>query len=169
MSVESYGKNKLLAVFYDNYTGIVNVYAIKIKDEIVESMADVISEAEAVGHQIRRVRSDNAKEFTSKQMNALLRKHSIVHEYTTPYCAAQNGRVERQNRTIVEMVRSMLSGAGVPLTLWDEACKTAVLIRNMLPLKRLNGKTPAELWTVKKPNIEKLRVYGSKAYAYVNE
>jgi len=39
----------------------------------------------------------------------------------------------------------------------------------MLPLKRLNGKTSAELWTGKKPNIEVLRVYRSKAYAHVNE
>lgn len=51
-------------------------------------MADMISEAKAAGHHIRRVRSDNAKEFMSKEMSALLRKHSIVHEYTTPYCAA---------------------------------------------------------------------------------
>lgn len=132
-------------------------------------MADMISEAKIAGHQIRRVRSDNAKEFASKEMNALLRKHSIVHEYSTPYCAAQNGRVERQNRTIVEMARSMLAGADLPLALWAEACKAAALIRNMLPLKRLNGITPAELWYGKKPNIEMLRIYGSKAYAHVNE
>lgn len=169
MSVESYGKNKFLAVFCDDYTSIVNVYAIKTKNEILESMADMISEAKAAGHQIRRVRSDNAKEFRSKEMNALLRKHSIVHEFSTPYCAAQNGRVERQNRTIVEMARSMLTGTSLPLKLWAEACKTAALIRNMLPLKRLNGKTPAELWTGKKPNIEMLRIYGSKAYAHINK
>lgn len=39
----------------------------------------------------------------------------------------------------------------------------------MLPLKRLDGKTPAELWTGKKPNIEIIRIYGSKAYAHINE
>lgn len=156
MSIESFGKNKLLVVFCDDYTGIVNVYPIKTKDEVVERMADMISEAKAEGHQVLRVRSDNAKEFTGKEMNALLRKHSIVHEYSTPYCTAQNGRVERQNRTIVEMARSMISGAGLPLNLWGEACKTAALIRNMLPLERLKGKTPAELWTGKKPNIDML-------------
>jgi len=169
MSVESFGKNKLLAVFCDDYTSIVNVYAIKTKSEIVDRMADMISEANAAGHRIHRVRSDNAKEFTSKEMNALLRKHSIVHEYSVPYCAAQNGRIERQNRTIVEMARSMLAGAGLPLELWAEACKTAALIRNMLPLKRLKGKTPAELWTGKKPDVGILRIYGSKAYAHVSK
>lgn len=117
MSVENYGKNKFLAVFCDDHTSIVNVYAIRIKNEIVERMADMISEAKTAGHRIHRVRSDNGKEFVSKEMNALLRKHSIVHEYSTPYCAAQNGRVERQNRTIVEMARSMLTGANLPLEL----------------------------------------------------
>lgn len=81
MSVESFGKNKLLAVFCDDYTGIVNVYAITTKDKILD---DMISETKAVGHQIRRVRSDNVKEFASKErthcyvstqlfMNTLLR------------------------------------------------------------------------------------------------
>lgn len=125
MSIESFGKNRLLVVFCDDYTGLVNVYPIKTKSEIIERMKDIISEAKAAGHMIRRVRSDNAKEFTSKEMKALLRKHSIVHEFSTPYCAAQNGRVERQNRTIVEMARSMLTGANLPLALWAEICRTA--------------------------------------------
>ena len=155
MSVESFGKNKLLAVFCDDFTGIVNVYAIRTKDEIVERMSDMISEAKAAGHQIHRVRSDNAREFTSKQMKVLLRKHSIVQEFSTLYCAAQN-RVERQNRTIVEMARSMLNGANLPLALWAEACKTAALIRNMLPLKRLNGKTPVDMSKAKHRNAPSL-------------
>jgi len=49
MSVESFGKNKLLAVFCDDYTDIVSVYAIKTKSEIVDRMADMISEANAAG------------------------------------------------------------------------------------------------------------------------
>jgi len=62
-------------------------------------------------------------------MRALLREHSVIQEFSTPaYCAAQNGRVEYQNRTIVEMARSMLNGADLPLALWAEACKTAALI-----------------------------------------
>lgn len=77
--------------------------------------------------------------------------------------------VERQNRTIVEMARSMLDGANLPLALRTEASKTAALIQNMLPLKKLNGKTPAELWTGKKPNVKMLRIYGSKPYTHVNE
>jgi len=80
-------------------------------------MSDMISEAKAAGHQICRVRSDNAKEFTSKEMKALLRKHSVIQEFSTLYCAAQNRRVECQNRTIVEMARSMLNGADLPLAL----------------------------------------------------
>lgn len=69
----------------------------------------------------------------------------------------------------MEMARSMLAGADLSLALVAEACKAAALIRNMLPLKRLTGITPAELWYGKKPNIEMLRIYGSKAYAHVKE
>lgn len=46
---------------------------------------------------------------------------------------------------------------------------TAAKIRNCIPLKRLNNKTPQEAFTGHKPNIEHLRIYGSKAYVLINE
>lgn len=53
--------------------------------------------------------------------------------------------------------------------LWGEAVHTAAHIRNLIPLERLNGKTPMELWTGKKPNVSYLHIIGSKAYTLVNE
>jgi len=46
---------------------------------------------------------------------------------------------------------------------------TAAKIRNCIPLKRLNNKTPQEAFTGHKPDIGHLRIYGSKAYALINE
>ncbi|KMQ86302.1 copia-like retrotransposable protein, partial [Lasius niger] len=62
-------------------------------------MKDIIAEANAYGHKIRRVRSDNAKEFIGKDMKKILRNYSIFHEVSTAYCPEQNGRAKRQNRT----------------------------------------------------------------------
>lgn len=130
-------------------------------------MKDIIAEANAYGHKIRR--SDNAKEFIEKDMKKILRNYSIFHKVSTAYCPEQNGRAERQNRIIVEMAQTMLTGAELPQGLWDEAVHTAAHIRNLIPLERLNGKTPIELWTGKKPNVSYSRIISSKSYTLVNE
>ena len=40
----------------------------------------------------------------------------------------QNGVVERRNRTLMEMVRSMMSYSSIPISLWGEALKTAIYL-----------------------------------------
>jgi hypothetical protein len=59
---------------------------------------------------------------------------------------AMNGVAERHNRTLMEMVRSMISHTSLPLNLWGEALNTAAYILNQIPTKATN-KTPYELWT----------------------
>ncbi|CAL9132929.1 unnamed protein product, partial [Musa textilis] len=57
----------------------------------------------------------------------------------------QNGVAERRNRTLLDIVRSMLSNSNIPKFLWTEALKTAVYILNRVPTKAIQ-KTPFELW-----------------------
>jgi hypothetical protein len=57
-----------------------------------------------------------------------------------------NGMAERRNRTLIEMVRSMISHTSLPLNLWGETLKTTTYILNRVPIKAAN-KTPYELWT----------------------
>jgi len=56
----------------------------------------------------------------------------------------QNGVVERRNRTLMEMVRCMLSHSTLPDFLWGEALKTATYILNHVSSKYV-PKTPYEL------------------------
>lgn len=44
---------------------------------------------------------------------------------------------------------------------------TAAYLRNFIPLERLNGKTPYEIWFGHKPDVSHLRVIGSRAFAHV--
>lgn len=125
--------------------------------------------ASAAGHRVKRLRTDNAKEFKSTEFKQVIHKYNIIQECSTEYCLEQNGRLERQNRTIVEMARTMLAAADLPLNLWGEASNTAALIRNFVPLDRLEGRTPWEAWLDTKPKINFLRVFGSKAYALIED
>lgn len=74
---------------------------------------------------------------------------------------------ERLNRTLIEMVRSMLSGCKMSQVFWAEALSTAVCIRNRCPTKAVQGKTPYEALTGKKPKVGHLRVFGCAAYFHI--
>lgn len=169
MSIEALDGSKLMALFVDDCSGIVIAFPIRNKSEIIEKLQEVIALTKSSEHEVRRIRSDNAKEFVSDAMQKVCRQNNIVHEYSTPYCPEQNGRVERQNRTIMEMVRSMLAASDLPRNLWGEAVRTAAHIRNRIPLVRLNGKTPLEIWSGKKLDVSHLRIFGSRAYMHIDE
>ena len=64
-----------------------------------------------------------------------------------PGTPQQNGVAERRNRTLMEMVSSMMSYSSVPISLWGEALKTAMYILNKVPSKVV-PKTPFKLWLV---------------------
>ena len=78
-------------------------------------------------------------------------------QYTMPETPQQNGVAERRNRTLMDMVRSMVSNTTLPKSMWDEALKIAIYILNCVPSKAV-PKTPFELWTGRKPSINHFRV-----------
>ena len=58
----------------------------------------------------------------------------------------QNGVSERRNRTLLDMVRRMISNASLPISLWTYALKNAMYLQNRVPSKAVQ-KTPFEIWT----------------------
>jgi hypothetical protein len=76
----------------------------------------------------------------------------------------QNEVTERRNRTLMDMVRSMLSYSTLPVNLWMEALKTAVHILNRIPSKSV-PKTLYEMWTDRKHTLNYLHVWGCPAEA----
>lgn len=164
--VRSIGHANFLSLFVDDLSGMTFVFPLKHKSEILQAVKHVIAIVKSSGHQLKRMRSDNALEFRSKAMEDLLLCDGIVHEYSAPYYPEQNGRAERQNRTIIEMLNTLKADAKLPKFLWAELANTAAYIRNFIPLIRLNGKTPFEIWFGRKPNVSHLRVVGSRAFAH---
>nr|GEX72729.1 UBN2_2 domain-containing protein [Tanacetum cinerariifolium] len=76
----------------------------------------------------------------------------------------QNGVAERRNRSLMDMVRSMLANSKLPEFLWTKELKMAVHILNKVPSKSV-PKTPYEIWTGKKPSLRYLRVWRCPAEA----
>ncbi|GJX80287.1 retrotransposon protein, putative, ty1-copia subclass [Tanacetum coccineum] len=83
--------------------------------------------------------------------------------YSSIHTTTHNGVSERRNRTLLDMVRSMMNLTTLPLSFWDYALEwSATRILIWFPTRKLN-KTPYELWYGKVPNLSYLKVWGCEA------
>ncbi|GJY20154.1 retrovirus-related pol polyprotein from transposon TNT 1-94 [Tanacetum coccineum] len=72
-----------------------------------------------------------------------------------------NDVVERQNRTLIEAVRTMLIFSKAPMFLWVEVVATACYTQNRSLIPTRHNKTPNELVHDKKPDLKFLRAFGA--------
>ena len=79
---------------------------------------------------INKVRSDNENEFKNTRVDDLCDGFEIRHQFSTKYTPQSNGLVERKNRTLIDMARSMLSEYNVSHSFWAEAINTACYYSN---------------------------------------
>jgi hypothetical protein len=75
--------------------------------------------------------------------------------------------MERKNRTLLDMARTMLDEYKTPDRFWAKAINTACYSINRLYLHRILKKTSYELLTGKKPNVSYFRVFGSKCFILI--
>ncbi|GJY45460.1 retrotransposon protein, putative, ty1-copia subclass [Tanacetum coccineum] len=108
------------------------------------------------------LRSDQGGEYISQEFKDYLKACGIVQHLTPPYTPQHNGVSERRNRTLLDMVRSMMNLTTLPLSFWDYALESVARILNMVPTKKVD-KTPYELWFGKVPNLSYLKVWGCEA------
>jgi transposase InsO family protein len=56
----------------------------------------------------------------------------LEHQFSSPYVACQNGVVERKNRSLCEMARTMLDEHRTPRRYWAEVVNTAFHVGNRI-------------------------------------
>ena len=84
---------------------------------------------------LKKIRSDNGKEFDNTNIEAYCDEVGIKHEVSTTYTPQQNGVVERKNRTLITLARTMLDEYNTPEALWAEAINTACYASNNYSFK----------------------------------
>ncbi|KAK9024843.1 hypothetical protein V6N11_064749 [Hibiscus sabdariffa] len=90
-------------------------------------------------------------EYLSQDFDELLKECGIFSQLSPPGTPQWNGVSERRNRTLLDMVRSMMSHSDLPISFWGHALETTAFTLNRVPSK-LVQKTPYEIWTGKRPN-----------------
>jgi transposase InsO family protein len=113
---------------------------------------------------VKKIRSNNDTEFKIAQVEDCVDEEGNKHDFLVPYTPHQNGLIERKNRTLIEMERTMLDEYKTSNRFWVEAVNTTCHAINRLYLHKLLKKTSYELLIGNKPSVSYFRVFGSKCY-----
>ncbi|KAA0062181.1 copia protein [Cucumis melo var. makuwa] len=146
----------------------IGVYFVKEKSEVFGMFKrfKALVEKEC-GYYIKALRSDKGGEFTSNEFKTFCAENRIHRPMTISFTPQQNGVVERKNRTILNMARSMLKCKKMPKEFWAQAVECAAYLSNCSPTRSLWNKTPQQAWTGRNPSIGHLRVFRCMAYAHI--
>jgi len=101
-------------------------------------------------------------------INTLCDKVGIFHNFSVPPTPQQNGVVERKNRSLEELARTILNESFLPKYFWADAVSTTCYVMNRVLIRPILKKTPYELLNGKKPHIGHLKVFGCKCYILNN-
>jgi transposase InsO family protein len=115
------------------------------------------------GLRIKKIRSDNGTKFKNSQIEKFLEEEGVKHEFSSPYTPQQNDVMERKNRTLLDMARTMLDEYKTLNRFWAEAINTACYSINRLYLHRILKKKSYELLTGKRPMFHILESLGANA------
>ncbi|KAL4310633.1 hypothetical protein GQ457_01G017150 [Hibiscus cannabinus] len=124
------------------------VYLMRYKSEALEKFKEFKNEVHNQhGKSIKALRSDRGGEYLSQDFDELLKECGIVSQLTPPGTPQWNEVFERRNRTLLDMVRSMMSHTDLPTSFWGYAVEATAFTLNHEP------KTYQE--AVASPNSEK--------------
>ena len=164
MSVQARGGFEYFVTFTDDYSRYGYIYLLRRKSECFEKFKAFKAEMEKRhGKYIKTLRSDRGGEYISREFINFLSEQGITSQLSAPGMPQQNGVAERRNRTLMEMVRSMMSYSDLPISFWGHVIETAAYILNLVPSKSV-PKTLTELWTGRKPSLKHVRMWGCPAH-----
>lgn len=168
MPVSSHNGAKYMLTFTDDFTRKTFVHFLKTKDETFNRFVQFKNLAEKqTGLNLKCLRSDNGGEFCNSKFQDYFSSQGIKHQTTVPETPSQNGVSERQNRIILDKVRSMLIDANLTESYWAEAANYAVYLKNRSPTRAVKGTTPEEKWSGKRVDLSHVRIFGCLAYNHI--
>ena len=165
----SFGGNYYALVIVDDFSRYTWTLFITHKSDSFQAfrkLAKVIQNKKNL--KIASIRSDHGGEFENKDFELFCDEHGIEHNFSAPRTPQQNGVVERKNRSLEEIARTLLNDTSLPKYFWAEAVNTACYIMNRALIRPILKKTPYELFNGRKPNISHLHVFGCKCFVLNN-
>jgi hypothetical protein len=101
----------------NNHSRYTEVYFKKAKSETPANFKEYLAKQEKQHPKLKvcRIRVYGGGEYaSSEKCLEYLAEEGIIRELSTSYSEQQNGILERCNRTVLDLARSMLKHAGTP-------------------------------------------------------
>jgi transposase InsO family protein len=167
ITYKSLGGNLYCLMIVDDYFRYTWVFFLHDKTKVAACFKKFAKRAQNEFEiKLKKIRSDNGKEFDNTNIEAYYDEVGIKHEVSATYTPQQSGVVERKNQTLITLARTMLDEYNTPEALWAEAINTACYASNHLFLQKFLGKTPYELPNRNKPDVSFFRMFRCKCYIY---
>jgi transposase InsO family protein len=120
--VRSAGGKWYVLVVVDDYSRYAWVFFLEEKGETFGFVRDLVLRFrnERHGDAIRAIHSDNGSEFKNSHFETFFHDLGLEHHYSSPFTPPRNGMVERKNKTLCEMARTMLDEHRTPRRFWAD-------------------------------------------------
>ena len=170
ISVESIGGAKYSSICLDAASSKPMCEITNDKSVIARTIIARINVAQThTGKTLKKFHSDGGTEIVTTELKEFLEKNGTEFTTTVPDTPQDNGKVERSNRTHIEMTKCMMHHCKCYSPLWAEAFMCASYIIERTVTAKNKTKTPYEIWYNRKPNVKNFHVFGSDVYYLKHE
>ncbi|CAN1345815.1 Retrovirus-related Pol polyprotein from transposon TNT 1-94 [Linum perenne] len=166
-NIQSLGGKTFAFVIVDDYSRFTWVFFLAKKDECFQKFVEFACQiTNSLNSKIKTIRSDNIDggEFSSISFQTFCSSFGIQHSFSAARTPQQNGVVERKNRALLDLSRTMLLDHNLPKRFWAEAVSTACYILNRTLIRKGLDKTPYELLKNKTPSISYFHPFGCRCF-----
>ena len=165
-----YGGEKYFLTFIDDYSKCTRIFCIKNKSETASCFIEFVNQVENIlNKRVKKLQCDNGKEYLNKDIYEFIKFKGIQLQPCPPYVHELNGVAERYNRSAMDIGRCLIREARIHRRYWPEVMKTVAYLKNRTIANTKENKTPYEIFFGKRPNVQHLKIYGSRIFVRVPE
>ena len=164
------GGEKYFLTFVDDYSKCTKIFCIKSKGETASCFIEYVNLVEnKFNKRVKKLQCDNGKEYMNREIFNFIKYKGIELLPCPPYVHELNGVAERYNRSAMDIGRCLLREAKIHRKYWPEIMKTVAYLKNRTIANTVENKSPYEIFFGIKPNVEHLKIYGSRVFVRVPE
>ena len=119
----------------------------------------------------KREHSDRGGEYTSDKHREEAAEEGVLQTFSGAHAPQQNSRAERKNRTLDEMISTVMHHANAPGSMWGEALNWVLFVENNTPFRKVDGvwMSRKALFTRQSKNFDpdKFRPFGVRMWGYL--
>ncbi|KAI0493266.1 hypothetical protein KFK09_027542 [Dendrobium nobile] len=154
-------------IFIDDFTHFSWIYLLHSKAEVLSKYQNLCNMVKKNFHtQIQHFRSDGGGEYSSNVFRKYLIQQGTTHQLCCPHTPEQNCTAEWKHRHLIELTRTLLHAAHLPLKFWAEAVSTANYLINLLSSSAISNHTPYLRLNGRPASYKHLRTFGCLCFPW---